>query len=53
MSLRIIFTRSLDIAIDGVIKADDESSLRQELEEYVLTNEAARRLSDFLDEYNN
>ena len=53
MSLRNIFTRSLDIAIDGVIKADDESSLRQELEEYVLTNEAARRLSDFLDEYNN
>ena len=53
MSLRNIFTRSLDIAIDGVIKADDESSLRQELEEYVLTNEAAKRLSDFLDEYNN
>lgn len=52
MSLRNIFTRPLETTIDGVIKADDESSLRQELEEYVLTNETSKRLSGFLDAYN-
>jgi hypothetical protein len=31
-----------------VIKADDEASLRSEVEEYVLTNEVAKRLDHFL-----
>lgn len=52
MKLNTIFTRPIDKAIDGVIKADDESSLLQELEEYVLTNETSKRLSDFLSAYN-
>ena len=35
--LREIFLKPVDRPIDGVIKADDEASLRIELEEYVLT----------------
>ncbi len=38
---------------EGVIKADDEASLRLELEEYVITNEVEKRLEHFLDAYNN
>src|SRR5699024_3661809 len=53
MKLNTIFTRPIDKAIDGVIKADDESSLLQEIEEYVLTNETSKSLSSFLSAYNN
>src|SRR5690625_554741 len=53
MELKTIFTRPIDKAIDGVIKADDESSLLQEIEEYVLTNETSKRLNNFLSAYNN
>ena len=47
MKLREIFKKPVDRAIEGVIKADDEASLRVELEEYVITNEieqAARKV---------
>lgn len=53
LHLREIFIKPVDRPIDGVIKADDESSLRIELEEYVITQEIAQRLSDFLHAYNN
>ena len=53
MVLRTIFKKPVDRAIEGVIKADDEASLRLEVEEYVLTNEVAKRLENFLDAYNN
>ncbi len=46
-----IFAKPIDRPIEGVIKADDEASLRSEVEEYVLTNEVARRLEEFLDAY--
>ena len=36
-----------------MIKADDEASLRIELDEYVITNEIGRRLETFLEAYNN
>lgn len=36
--LRDIFEKPVDRPIEGVIKADDDASLRIELEEYVLTN---------------
>ena len=39
MVLKTIFSKPVDRPIEGVIKADDESSLRLEIEEYVLTNE--------------
>ena len=47
-----IFSKNIARHIDGVIKADDESSLRLELDEYVLTSEVRDRLEDFLEAYN-
>ena len=52
MALSAIFHKPIDRPIEGVIKADDEASLRLEVEEYVLTNEVARRLEAFLAAYN-
>jgi len=53
MSLKTLFAKPVDRKIEGVIKADDEASLRIEVEEYVLTNEVEKRLGTFLDVYNN
>jgi hypothetical protein len=44
MELSGIFLNPVSRPIEGVIKADDESSLYLELSEYVLTNEVAKRL---------
>ncbi len=52
MKLSTIFEKPVDRPIEGVIKADDEASLRLELEEYVLTNEVEKRLEAFLNAYN-
>ena len=46
-----LFKRPVDRAIEGVIKADDDASLKIELVEYVLTNEIERRLEEFLAAY--
>jgi hypothetical protein len=51
--LKNIFEKNIDRAIDGVIKADDDASLRIELDEYVITGEIGRKLEQFLDAYNN
>lgn len=53
MILKTIFEKPVDRPIEGVIKADDEASLRLEVEEYVITNEVEKRLESFLDAYNN
>ena len=53
IEMRDIFEKPVDRAIDGVIKADDEASLRIELDEYVITGEIGQRLGDFLEAYNN
>ena len=47
--MREIFKEKIDRPIDGVIKADDDASLRIELEEYVLTNEIKKQIERFLD----
>lgn len=52
-TLRDIFLKPVDRAIDGVIKADDAASLRVELDEYVITGEIGQRLEAFLEAYNN
>ena len=52
MELNRIFLNPVSRPIEGVIKADDESSLYAELSEYVLTDEVAKRLEHFLDAYN-
>ena len=51
MELNGIFKNSVGRPIEGVIKADDETSLYNELSEYVLTDEVAKRLESFLDAY--
>lgn len=51
--LRQIFAKPIDRSIDGVIKADDDASLKLELDEYVITGEIAQRLEQFFDAYNN
>lgn len=53
ITLRDIFDKPVDRAIEGVIKADDEAGLKVELEEYVITNEIERQFEKFLDAYNN
>lgn len=52
-TLRTLFSKPVDRPIDGVIKADDEESLLNELEEYVVTNEIEKNISSFLSNYNN
>ena len=53
MRLNTIFEKPVNRPIEGVIKADDDTMLRIEFEEYVLTNEVAKQLERFLDAYNN
>ena len=53
MQLQQLFEKNVDRPIEGVIKADDESSLLLELDEYVITNEVGKRLDNFLDAYLN
>ena len=52
MRLSAIFAKPVNRNIEGVIKADDEASLKTEVEEFVVTREVERRLSDFLEAYN-
>ncbi|MEV0063802.1 BREX system P-loop protein BrxC [Nocardia sp. NPDC050718] len=48
-----IFGKRIDRPIEGVIKADDTSQLATEVEEYVLTNEAAKGVEHVLEAYTN
>jgi len=48
-----LFAKRIDRAIEGVIKADDASQLETEVEEYVLTNEAAKGVEQVLEAYTN
>ncbi|TXF86310.1 BREX system P-loop protein BrxC [Neolewinella aurantiaca] len=48
-----LFTYDINRTIEGVIKADDESHLRQEVQEFVITKEVAQKLErQFFDAYN-
>lgn len=51
MLLSEIFAKDIQRPIEGVIKADDVAHLGTEVEEYVLTNEAAKGLEILLEEY--
>ena len=53
MKLEQLFDKDVARPIEGVIKADDESSLLLELDEYVITDEVGKRLDEFLDAYLN
>ncbi len=52
MKISEIFEKRIDRTIEGVIKADDDEHLFEEIDEYVITNEINQRLSEFLDYYN-
>ncbi|MGM0724468.1 MAG: BREX system P-loop protein BrxC [Actinomycetota bacterium] len=51
MQLDQIFAKNIQRPIEGVIKADDAAHLGTEVDEYVLTNEAAKGLEILLEEY--
>lgn len=53
MILNDIFEKNVQRPIEGVIKADDAKHLSTEVEEYVLTNEAAKELQRLLEDYVN
>ncbi|WP_100511074.1 BREX system P-loop protein BrxC [Bifidobacterium primatium] len=52
MTLRSMFVKNIDQRIDGVVKASDDKNLRDEIDEYVLTNEIQNSMEMLLDEYN-
>ncbi|WP_169077984.1 BREX system P-loop protein BrxC [Microcella alkalica] len=53
MQLQEIFAKDVQRPIEGVVKADDSRNLGTEVEEYVLTNEAAKGLEQLLEAYTN
>ena len=53
MKLNAIFAKDVQRPIEGVIKADDAAHLGTEVDEYVLTNEAAKGLELLLEAYTN
>jgi hypothetical protein len=53
MLLNEIFAKDVQRPIEGVIKADDTAHLGTEVDEYVLTNEAAKGLELLLEAYTN
>ena len=53
MKLNEIFRKDVTRSIEGVVKADDFDHLGIEVEEYVLTNDAAKGVAPLLEEYVN
>lgn len=51
MKISEIFSRDPERKIKSVILAQDESTIETEVDEFVLTNDTARQLTDFLAEY--
>lgn len=51
MKLQNIFERDIDRPIETVIKADDQENVFQEVDEYVVTKEVARKIRDFFAAY--
>ena len=48
ISFKELFNKDIDRNINGVIKANDEKNLNDEVNEYVLTEEICRNLVKFL-----
>lgn len=51
MKLRELYNKDITREIQGVIKVDDEHSIAQELDEYVVTEEITRHLDTFFEAY--
>lgn len=52
MIIKDLFEKPVDRLIEGVIKADDDAHLANEVQEYIVTNEVAKHLDGFFDAYN-
>ncbi len=52
MLLKELFEQNITRAIETVIKADDRDHILQEVEEYVVTKEIAKKIRDFFSAYN-
>ena len=51
MAIRDLFEKPIDRFIEGVIKADDDKNLLDEMEEYVITVDIAGKLQTILEKY--
>ncbi len=51
MKIHELFVKPVERPIDGVIKADDDRNLKNEVEEYVVTAEIAKSLYAFTERY--
>ena len=53
MNIKELFLKPLDRSINGVVKADqdDDATVYQELDEYVVTNELEKHFRDFFQSY--
>ena len=53
MKIQSMFQKDINRNINGVIKVaqNDDSSLKQELSEYIITNELRRHFRTFFDNY--
>ena len=51
MSISSLFEKPIDRFIEGVIKADDENNLLNEMEEYIITRDIAKKLQPILENY--
>ena len=49
--IKELFTRDIARSIETVVKADDRDHIRQEIEEYVITQEVSKNLSTFFGNY--
>ncbi|HEY5590336.1 MAG TPA: BREX system P-loop protein BrxC [Paludibacter sp.] len=52
MILKEFFERDINRPIETVIKADDQEHILEEVVEYVVTNEVAKKIQDFFSAYN-
>ena len=52
MNLLNLFEKDYNRIIETVIKADDVRYLKQEVDEYVITNEIKHKIADFFESYN-
>ena len=51
-NLKEIYKKDIAREIQGVIKVDDENYIKQELEEYVVTDELLKHFNSFFESYN-
>ena len=50
--IKKFFEKEIDRPIETVIKADDREHISDEVTEYVITNEIAKKIRDLFSEYN-